>query len=290
LFDYPLRSDEITRYLPREAATVAEVKECLRGPGLAGEHLSEVDGYYCLRGAEHTVALRAERERTSNAVWRRARIVAHLLALWPYSRMVAATGSLAANNCRGHDDIDLFVVTARGRVWITRLVVEWMARLPLPFAPCPNFVVSEDAMELVHRDFYAARELAQMVPVFAPDMHARFVALNAWSAEYLPNAREPRPQRAVADGKLRSAFRRATAWLGDRCGAARLDAWQKRKLVERARSGGWLEAPRVIMDEHQCKAHAIDYPTLLLERFRSALAERGLVPESDEPPVAATSR
>ena len=62
----------------------------------------------------------------------------------PFVRMVALSGSLAHLNADGEADLDLFVITAPGRVWSVTLttllrarLLGWRRRL------CLNYVVSE---------------------------------------------------------------------------------------------------------------------------------------------------
>src|SRR6266852_4672962 len=100
LFEYPLTAAEITRFLPGECATLEEVTACLAKPHVIQDHLVCRDGYYCRRGVEHIIETRLQRAAHSAVLWRQARLIARLLALWPFTRMVAVMGSLVASNSR----------------------------------------------------------------------------------------------------------------------------------------------------------------------------------------------
>ena len=52
-----------------------------------------------------------------------------LLSLVPTIRLVAVTGSLAMENAKSGDDIDLMIVTQEGTLWLTRLFVVPLIRL-----------------------------------------------------------------------------------------------------------------------------------------------------------------
>ncbi|MCG2691804.1 hypothetical protein L6272_03160, partial [Microgenomates group bacterium] len=64
--------------------------------------------------------------RFSQLKWRRAKQSAKLLSFIPWIKLVAATGALAMSNCRKDDDIDLMIITAENRLWLTRLLVSFL--------------------------------------------------------------------------------------------------------------------------------------------------------------------
>lgn len=284
LFEYPLSLEEIRRYLPGVRATVDEVAECLR---TLGDRVACTGHYYCLRGHEHLGTVRAARTEISAALWVRARRIARVLSLSPFIRMIAITGTLAVRNCRARDDIDLLVVTRSRRVWVTRGLIVLLAKLVRGQEPCPNFVLSEEAMALVHRNFYAARELAQMVPVYGGDVYERLLEANGWLRTYLPNVEGPpglEPIRRIGwiSTGLKHGIERLAGW----CGADRVDAWELRRQTGRAAAAGRLHAPTVILDQHQCKAHFMDYAGEVQRRYDEALAS--VFHESDPASVAGT--
>lgn len=276
LFDAPLTGDELVRYLPYRADR-DEVEGCLRAPTGPARQIVAVGPYYCRAGHEHLVEIHRERARAAVRLWRRARAAARLLAAAPFVRMVAVTGALAMDNCRAYDDVDLLLVTTPGRVWVTRRLVLSMSRMMAANTLCPNFVLSEDAMALRHRSFYAARELAQMVPLYGEATYRKMRELNSWTSAYLPNASgPPRPPRFVASGVLIQRAKHVAETGLRLAGLSRLERWELGRL--RARAQSHLHDPTVVLDEHQCKAHFIDYPALLLTRYREALESVGLQP------------
>ncbi len=115
----------------------------------------------------------------------------HLLGKIPWIKLLAVTGSVASFNAEEQDDLDIFVVTQKGRLWLTRgfvfLVLKLLGELG---TICPNIFVSEDnlAWEDKRRNLYVAHEIAQMYPLINRDnIYFRFLEANKWIFEYFGN-------------------------------------------------------------------------------------------------------
>ena len=280
LFDFPLTFEEIVRFLPGVSAPPAQVAASLDDPRLSSALLTRADGFYCLRGREHLGGIRRERQERSAAHWQRARGVGRVLSRTPFVRLVAVTGAVAVSNCADGADVDLLVITAPARVWLTRGFVVLLSRaLPAP-ALCPNYVLAESRLALRDRDFYAARELAQMVPLYGAETYRRLLAANPWARVFLPNAFPPvAAARETAPGRLGRGCKHALEGLARWTGASAIDRWELERRVARARAAGRLHAPSVVLDAECCKAHFTDYPRVILDRYRAALARLELAGE-----------
>src|SRR4029453_6705708 len=127
-------------------------------------------------------------------MWRQARRWARFFAAAPFVRMIAVTGSLAVDNAEADCDIDLFVVTEPGRLWLCRAFFFSVALAcnAMGIRPrlCPNYLVTSRALELetADCDYYVARELAQMIPLWGQVTYESLRARNAWMIELQPNA------------------------------------------------------------------------------------------------------
>lgn len=113
----------------------------------------------------------------------------------PWINMISITGAVAALNAPKEDDIDIFIITQKNRLWITRLFVVLICkvngayRTEQDFAKkiCPNLLVSVDNLEWdkKHRNIYVAHEIAMMRPVYDKDnTYARFISANKWFLDY----------------------------------------------------------------------------------------------------------
>ena len=196
VFNFPLKLDEIQRYLPVQA-TIDEVQGNLIQVLLPSGQVECHDGYYFLPGRTKQIEMRLDRETSSRAMWPQAEKYGQSIGSLPFVKMVAVTGSLAAHNLVPDGDVDYLVVTEPGRLWLSRLfivaLVRWAARDGITI--CPNYIVSENALSFTPRNLFSARELAQMVPVYGVDVYQQLRRANQWTHQYFPNAQDaPRHQ------------------------------------------------------------------------------------------------
>jgi len=186
IFEYPLRLEEIYRYLPM-SVSAEELPAALKA--LNGR-VGEKDGFYFLVGREEIVSIRRQREGRSRELMPYALRYGRILGSLPFVRMVALTGSLAVLNVSKNPDFDYMLVTLPGRVWTARAFAVLFNRFTRPFGHtlCPNLIVAETALEWPLHDLYSARELCQMIPITGLDVYQKLLKANAWAKEFLPNA------------------------------------------------------------------------------------------------------
>jgi hypothetical protein len=238
MFDFPPTAAEIHRYLVGIKADRSEVEAALGSGRLVPELLEQRGEFFLLPGRDETVEIRKQRTEIAVQLWPIAMRYAKIIAGLPFVRMVAVTGSLAVNNVGREADIDYLIVTRTGRLWLCRAMVIVIVRLAARrgISLCPNYFLSERALNFAERNLYAAHELVQMVPLTGLDVYWRMRELNSWWVDYLPNAagiadgpaagelKLPRPARA-----LRAA---GEGLLGSRLGRP-LERWEMNRKVGR---------------------------------------------------------
>lgn len=191
VFDFPMRMAEIHHYLIGRAADPDQIDRVLDTDRRLKPRIERRDGVAFLAGRDGLQEKRREREEIARRLWPAARRYAAIIASLPFVRMVALTGALALENTDASGDIDYLVVTAPGRLWLTRaMVVLWVRRAALEgVSLCPNYLLSEDALHLPDQDLFAAHELVQMVPLAGLAHYWRMRQLNhGWVSSHLPNA------------------------------------------------------------------------------------------------------
>lgn len=285
LFDYPLTPDEVVRYLGVSAEPVTILEEL--NAGAARGALVRRNGYVALPGRDDLFALRARREQIAARQWPAARRYAHWLALTPFVRMVAVSGTLAVNNVEAADDIDLFIVTQPGRLWLCRALVILLVRLAALAGDelCPNYFLSEQKLGLEEHTLFAAREVTQMVPLYGSGVYWRIRQLNGWVDDFLPHAgAAPQPNHClghhgetwIEPGALERAMKRmAEALLGGALGA-RLERWEMQRKIHRFNAIAQNRGGSVLFAADVCKGHFDRHDQRILREFEAELAHYGL--------------
>jgi hypothetical protein len=237
------------------------------------------DGERCmLAGREALSAIWRRRQHHSALKWQAARRYARLIRCLPFIRMVAVTGTLAAQSAEADDDIDLFLITTPGRVWLARALTVAVVRLAAVFGVtlCPNYLVATDALELSEHNLYAARELVQMQPLYGAAWYYQLRSRNPWTLDYLPNASiAPLPPALPLDRVSPPA--RLFKWLGERLLGGKLgnalERWEMRRKVRK-----FLQERAPVVPEEasfspaQCKGHFEGHAARILQRFQERVA------------------
>jgi hypothetical protein len=157
----------------------------LRRLEAAGE-LTEVGGALHTRVLDGSLE---QRRDCSRELFSRHRRYLHALSRLPWVRYVGLTGANAFESCRSGDDIDLFMVTQRDRLWLAFAAVIAFGRcVGRRDLFCVNYVVDEDHLRLGREDYYTAVQLMSMVTLVDRGIGARLVEENRWVFRHLPNA------------------------------------------------------------------------------------------------------
>jgi hypothetical protein len=196
IFDYPLTADDIYFWCIKKYP----------GAKIRAEKISGVVGrnyVFTLRGRQHITETYTIRRGISKNKREKARAVAKWLRLIPSLTLVGVTGGVAVDNAVDEDDIDLFFITARKTLWITRLLITLLISLmgirrkpgdrTVKNKICLNMFMSEDALGLPKKeqDLYAAHEVLQMAPLWARgNSYKQFLESNNWVKRFLPVAWE----------------------------------------------------------------------------------------------------
>jgi hypothetical protein len=289
LFDFPMTVQEIHAGLPGDGGPrvpFEEVVRALDAPGLHGR-LGRLDGLHFLAGREALVGVRKDRFDLAEGKYRRARSFLRLARFAPFLRAAAVCNTLARSNARSGSDIDLYLVAASGRVWLTRLFVTGLAAL-LGVRPtegrtrdrlCLSFFVAEEALDLkplaVEDDIYLAHWLQELYPVYDEAcVFRRSFVENRWLRDVLPGARVQAAshRRAVAPAPPR--FKRVLERFIEAVGGDRLERWardkQLRWLPERLKQAA-LRGTGVVLTDTVLKFHDEDRREEIRERYRVKL-------------------
>lgn len=124
LFDFPLTPLEVLRDI-NQSGSLQEVREILTSDNrLAGQ-----EGFYFLRGRSDIIEVRKKRHNYSARKLVKAKIFSRLFGLFPGVQMVALANSIGYFNLRDDSDIDFFIITKPGYLWLSRLYCTGLTKL-----------------------------------------------------------------------------------------------------------------------------------------------------------------
>jgi hypothetical protein len=259
IFDFPLTQAEVYRFIEFET-TPTEVEQLLLQAVEVGQIMTS-EGFYSLPHRTDLAHKRRERERASALLWPKAHRYGRWLAALPFVRMVAVTGSLAVDNPRdGVDDIDFLIVTRPGRLWMCRAMIVMLVRFGhlCGVHLCPNYIITENRLTFDSNDFFTAREIIQMQPLYGEALYLQMVQANAWIAHFFPHGSRPNTER-LADNltpgqhwlKRVGEFMLSGVW-GNRLESL-VQRYQVAKHTRLAEHYG--QRDRVVFNADECKGH-----------------------------------
>lgn len=194
---FPFTVEEVANYfLPKSNLTPQQLESMLTNGKFGDLGFKIRDGYLTTNDSQSQVS-RSEMERTSADKLNSASSFANLLTrVIPFIRTVAVTGSVAYGSATKWDDIDLFMVTKRNRLWISALLTLILVRLNklLILKPphlslfCLSYVHDEQAFlkesQRNRSNALFARELLKAKPVAGGEKYRKILEENEWVADF----------------------------------------------------------------------------------------------------------
>lgn len=199
IFDYPLKAWEIHKWLIGRKATLRPIEGALERL-IKKRKINSKKGYYLFFRRDSLIAKRLRKQEQSIRYLRKAKLLVQVLKLISWIKLVGISGGLAMDNAGVSDDIDLFIITANKRVWITRFLTLGLLSLTgqrrnvadsgrkIAGKLCINILLEEDRLEQINKDIYLAHEILQMKVLWERDgIYSKFLEDNSWAFKFLPN-------------------------------------------------------------------------------------------------------
>lgn len=226
-FDYPPTFDEIYTFLDKKT-TKNDLKKALKN--LKGEKkiftisdkpVRYTIGEYGRKSHPPIWRVNPPIRRAGHPTWRsrvkisqkklnnfRFKLYLKLLSFLPQIKLVGLSGSMAMMNAKEKDDIDLFIITGKNRLFTGRLIALLLAEIlgiRRKFADrssrfrvssfnnkvCLNLFFDEKELSVpsFKRSLYVAHEVLQMKPIVNKDQtYEKFLEANRWVINFFPNA------------------------------------------------------------------------------------------------------
>ncbi len=187
IFDFPLTAEEIVRFAPDTPITIEEAEERLNSDGPLAGIVKREGNFYFLEGRGENCQRRLDREAESRQQLEIA--LRRLIPLQgiPFLRAAAVTGALAALNSPAGDDVDLLIISSRGRTWTAYFFLRLWRRFSHNPDICFNVFISESDLVFRNQNLFYAREILGALPVLNNGAYDKFIDANRWIFNIFPS-------------------------------------------------------------------------------------------------------
>jgi hypothetical protein len=218
IFRYPLTEKEIRMNSSLVKITQEEINRELFI--LVKSNLIKTDGefYFLPANKELIVRNRKAGNKKAEQFVKIAFRISRFISWFPFVKGVFLSGSVSKGYADSNSDIDYFIVTDPGRLWIARTLLILFKKIFLLNSRkyfCLNYFIDSDHLEIPDKNFFTAKELSHLIPVYNGATHRKILEENKWISTYLPNFEYPKPDKIIETNIfLKSFLEKVLSWKG----------------------------------------------------------------------------
>jgi len=189
IFNYPLKSDEVFRFLSIKDVTENDVERELNAMHKQGL-IFKFNEFFSLQNSINNITRRMRGNAEAEKYMTLAAKKATLIMRFPFVRSVMASGSLSKGYMDEKSDLDFFIVTQPGKLWIARTLLVLYKRIFLFNSHkyfCVNYFVDEDHLDIEEKNIFTATELATIIPLCGAEQYRSLHQTNGWLIDFFPN-------------------------------------------------------------------------------------------------------
>lgn len=189
LFRHPLTIDEIQHYCQWRVLSLSEAAHAIEEL-IANKLIQHKDEFYFLSGSESYIDLRRERNNRAALYSNKALKWAKFISGFPFVRTVCISGSLSKGTMDRDGDIDYFIITEKGRLWIARTFLIVFKKLFLFNSKkyfCVNYFIDTENLTVPDHNLFTATEIVFVKPMRDSNWFLRFRESNHWVSHFYPN-------------------------------------------------------------------------------------------------------
>lgn len=187
IFKYPLSEEEIYKFSDTSSKeTIVQELDFLLKKGI----IFKFDNFFsCLNNPE-LISRRLKGNTMAKKIMPKAFKVSKLIAKFPYVESVCLSGSLSKGYYDSDGDIDFFIITKPGRLWISRTLLILYKKIFLLNSRkyfCVNYFISSDHLHIPEQNRFTATEMVTLIPVYGKKAFTSLMQENTWTYNYFPN-------------------------------------------------------------------------------------------------------
>ena len=232
IFSYPLNSEEIYRFSHCPGTDKASIKRCLADLVAQGM-VFQFEDYYQIKEQPQWLVDRKINNARAEKYLVKAKQMSRLIAWFPYTRAAFVSGSLSKQVMPEDGDIDYFIITHPGRLWISRTFLILFKKIFLFNSHkyfCVNYFVDEAHLEIEEKNRFTATEVVTLLPMFGPELYRQFLQQNQWVTDYYPNFSRRSTRETI--NPATNWFKSAVEWCFSGALGDRLDTFFMKKTIQ----------------------------------------------------------
>ncbi|MFN8302311.1 MAG: hypothetical protein U0U46_07450 [Saprospiraceae bacterium] len=275
IFRYPLSVEEVTHFVALPGAKTGDIADALNELAAKGR-IFRFGQYFQTDNDTGWLAARLDYNRRAGQFLPLAHRMSRFIGAFPFVRAVCVSGSLSKNCMSPDGDIDYFVITAPGRLWLARTLLVIFKKTFLFNSHkyfCINYFIDTEHLEIEEKNIYTATETVTLLPTYGSDWMQAFRSANQWAWDTLPNF-PPRRAEGIPPhrrGWLKRLLERLLggrlgAWLDQRAMRLTVGYWQRKfSGFDRSDFDVALKSRRYVSKHH---------PLFFQKKVLDALGER----------------
>jgi hypothetical protein len=272
VFSYPLSLTEIRLFAGKKIDEQTE--NSLLNHLMEAQIVQYTNGYYHLPKDPILVEIRKTNNERAEKYLKIAGTMSKLIKIFPFVRGIGISGSLSKGSMPIDSDIDYFIITKSGRLWLCRSILIFFKKVFLLNSRkyfCLNYFIDEDHLEIEEKNLFTATEIFTLLPTYGNNLFSEFFSKNAWVEKYYFNwekgmnrSNNPKDKRNFLQKIIEVPF---FGWIGNA-----LDKWlmhitinhwhKKFEDFDKAKFDLTLKS-RPYISKH----HPLDFQTKVLEAF-----------------------
>lgn len=193
VFNHPLTKDELKNLCLNDKSS-AGFEETL-GELVKDKKCYQLDHYFSLQpNILERIDERTEKEKKAKLYFDKLPFYARIIKSFPFVRGIAISGSLSKSVMHDKGDIDYFIITSIGRLWICRSLLILFKKTFLLNSRkyfCLNYFVDESNLEILDKNVFTATEITYLAAVYNESLIDNLKQVNNWTKSYFPNFVHP---------------------------------------------------------------------------------------------------
>ncbi|MFK7784247.1 MAG: hypothetical protein AB8B56_03975 [Crocinitomicaceae bacterium] len=231
VFNHPLSRNELKALIGKHQE---QAIQSLLDELLDEKTIYSSEDYFGVRESiADQVKQRTEKEERAKKYYRKLPRYLRMIKAFPFVRGVGISGSLSKNVMHEDGDIDYFIVTAPGRLWICRTLLVLFKKVFLLNSRkyfCVNYFVDEHNLEIADKNIFTAIEVSYLMPVYNTSVFNEFSSENSWTKNFINGSS---PEFKISPLEPKKGLKRVAEFLFYGAWGDRIDLFLMKRTYKR---------------------------------------------------------